>query len=110
SSIMHSLHALALMQEKRIASVGSQLARIQRNPSSTDWPLSNGTAKVCHSPPLRSAPRQILSFAVFFIVPRRGRPSHCVSVQSAHCPAAQSDFFASREESTERLACDDRMF
>jgi hypothetical protein len=40
----HSLQALALMQEKRIASVGSRWVRIQRRPSSSDWPGSNGTS------------------------------------------------------------------
>ena len=34
--IMHSLQALALMQENRIARVGSLLMRTQRRPSSTD--------------------------------------------------------------------------
>ncbi len=43
---MHSLQALALMQEKRMASDGSLLTRIQRMPSSTDWPRSNGTSWV----------------------------------------------------------------
>ena len=41
---MHSLQALALMQEKRMARLGIAVARIQRSPSSTDWPGSNGTS------------------------------------------------------------------
>ena len=44
SSTTHSLQALALMQEKRMARLGSRLALIQRKPSSTDWPGSNGTS------------------------------------------------------------------
>src|SRR5262249_892263 len=64
---MHSLQALALMQEKRMASVGSALTRIQRSPSSTDWPASNATSYLTHCPPCRSRPRQIFSFAVAVI-------------------------------------------
>src|SRR5271169_258099 len=62
---MHSLQALALMQEKRIASDGSLLMRSQRKPSSTDWPSSNGTSKFSHRPASRSVPRQILSVATW---------------------------------------------
>src|SRR5438309_11375728 len=61
---MHSLQALALMQENRTASEGSLLTLIQRRPSSTDWPRSNGTAWVSHLPWALSWPRQILRFAV----------------------------------------------
>src|SRR3984957_4057044 len=45
-SIMHSLQALALMQEKRKASEGSWSRRTMRKPSSTDCPCSNSIAKV----------------------------------------------------------------
>src|SRR5438477_2069631 len=47
---MHSLHALALMQEKRMARLGSRWMRIQRKPSSTLWPASKGTSKVSTRP------------------------------------------------------------
>src|ERR1044071_8461382 len=66
---MHSLQALALMQEKRMANVGSLLARIQRSPSSTDWPRSNGTSWVSQRPRALSRPRQIFSVAVSLIGP-----------------------------------------
>src|SRR5262249_38607874 len=67
SSIMHSLQALALIHEKRIASVGSLLTRTQRSPSSTDWPRSNGTSWVSQWPLALSRPRQIFSVAVSLI-------------------------------------------
>src|SRR5690348_6757896 len=50
TSMLHSLHALALMHEKRMARLGSRCARIQRSPSSTDCPGSNGTSKMSHRP------------------------------------------------------------
>src|SRR5258707_10484544 len=61
---MHSLQALALMQENRIASEGSLCTRIQRSPSSTDWPRSNGTAWVSQRPSVLLWPRQIFRVAV----------------------------------------------
>src|SRR5438105_1057387 len=51
--IMHSLQALALIQEKRIAKLGSRCTRIQRRPSSTVWPASNGTSKRSYLLPRR---------------------------------------------------------
>src|SRR5688572_18091247 len=60
---MHSLHALALMHEKRMARLGSRCTRIQRRPSSTVWPASNGTSYCAKRPVSPAAPRQILSLA-----------------------------------------------
>ncbi len=51
------------MQEYRIASVGSLRERIQRSPSRTDWPGSNGTSWVSKRPASRCAPRQTRSVA-----------------------------------------------
>src|SRR5215469_8756083 len=73
---MHSLQALALMQEKRIANVGSRWTRIQRSPSSTDWPGSNGTSWISQRPEALSRPRQILSLAcpiIALLSPVHGR-------------------------------------
>ena len=79
---MHSLQALALMQEKRMA------ARIavdpdQRSPSSTDWPGSNGTAKVSQWPAARSTPRQIFRIAVSLIGRRARGRAVCSTRQDA---------------------------
>src|SRR3954469_1014006 len=51
---MHSLQALALMQEKRIARLGSRCTRIQRKPSSTVCPASKGTSNCSYLPPRRT--------------------------------------------------------
>src|SRR5262249_11874292 len=66
---MHSLQALALMQENRIASVGSLLMRSQRSPSSTDCPGSNGTSKLCQRGGVLRLPRLILSLATAVTTP-----------------------------------------
>src|SRR6266481_7364889 len=66
---MHSLQALALMQENRIANVGARFARIQRSPSSTDWPGSNGTSWFSNCPACGVSPRQIRNRAVAPSVP-----------------------------------------
>src|SRR5258708_39960802 len=63
-SIMHSLQALALMQENRSANVGSRFARTQRRPSRTDWPGSNGTSWLSNCPAGGASPRQIRNRAV----------------------------------------------
>src|SRR5215472_7618984 len=60
---MHSLQALALMQENRIAKVGSLLMRSQRKASSTDCPGSNGTSKLCQRGGSPWLPRRIFSLA-----------------------------------------------
>src|SRR6516165_8897361 len=69
---MHSLQALALMQENRIASVGSLLMRSQRSPSSTDCPGSNGTSKVSQRAGSPSLPRRIFSVATVLTRHRLG--------------------------------------
>src|SRR3989442_12721403 len=64
---MHSLHAFALMHEKRMASAGSRFTRIQRRPSSTVWPGSNGTSNSSKRPGLPGLPRQTRNLAVFIL-------------------------------------------
>src|SRR5215831_7273880 len=61
---MHSLQALVLMQENRIANVGSWFARIQRRPSRTDWPGSNGTSWLSNCPAGVLSPRHTRSRTV----------------------------------------------
>src|SRR5207302_9093264 len=51
--VMHSLQALGLMDEKRMARRGSRCTRIQRRPSSTVCPASNGTSNRSYLPPRR---------------------------------------------------------
>src|ERR1051326_6424341 len=60
---MHSLHALALMHEKRIARLGSRWTRSQRSASSTVWPGSKGTSCRSKRPATPGVPRRILSLA-----------------------------------------------
>src|SRR3954462_1469020 len=61
--IMHSLHALALMHEKRMARLGSRWTRIQRRASSTVCPGSNGTSWCSKRLGSPAAPRRIFSLA-----------------------------------------------
>src|SRR5690242_19548935 len=74
---MHSLHALALMQEKRMARLGSRWMRIQRRPSSTVWPGSKGTSYSAKRPGSPAAPRRILSLACK-VQPLPGQPERLV--------------------------------
>src|SRR6516165_4095550 len=72
---MHSLQALALIQEKRIASDGSLWLRSQRRPSSTDWPNSNGTPNVSQRAAPASLPRLIFKVATLLMTaPLTRRP------------------------------------
>src|SRR5262249_44764170 len=91
-SIIHSLQALALIQEKRIASVGSRWIRIHRRPSSTDWRGSNGTEWACQLPAFASVPRQIRSVAHSVMARLSRRHAGTSStIRCAHLAARQTD-------------------
>ena len=81
---MHSLQALALMQEKRMARVGSWFALIQRSPSSTDCPGSNGTSWCSQRPAPALSPRQILSCAMSLMRGRSDAVGAAAGVERNH--------------------------